>query len=153
MFLLRNRERNRRKLLVSTSRVGYIFRDHENRTDVIGASARRITAPAYSRRVCPPTVTRAAYTQRYTRPRAWTYTRTGRLFNSTEWKAPLSRRYACKAGGRRFVSHTSRANIQARIYANAKESAKKRTVKVADGVTAQRFTNVRGEECMRNAHV
>lgn len=34
-------------------------------------------------------------------------TRTARLFNSTEWKALLSRRYACKTGGRRFVSHTS----------------------------------------------
>lgn len=36
-----------------------------------------------------------------------TRVRTARLFNSTEWKAPLSRRYACKTGGRRFVSHTS----------------------------------------------
>jgi len=35
------------------------------------------------------------------------------LFNSSEWKAPLSRRYACKTKERRFVSPGGDARVSA----------------------------------------
>lgn len=53
------------------------------------------------------------------------YIHTWRLFNSAEWKAPFSRRYARKTGGRRFVSRTS-AQTRTHARVNTKERARGR---------------------------
>lgn len=74
---------------------------------VIGPSAPRITTPAYSWWVrwwhAVNTCNIRVHTHRYIH----TFVHTWRLFNSAEWKAPFSRRYARKTGGRRSVSRTS----------------------------------------------